>query len=72
MSFISKTKDIHCLVALIISKLFPARSMSSTYKVRNIIPVVLLIYTQWSYETIAKTNEVMASWNLKYHDLNIA
>uniref|UniRef100_A0A7C9CXP6 Secreted protein n=1 Tax=Opuntia streptacantha TaxID=393608 RepID=A0A7C9CXP6_OPUST len=32
MSFISKTEDNHYL-ALITSKLFPARSMSSTYKV---------------------------------------
>jgi len=44
--------------------------MSSTYKVRNIIPfAVLLTYTQWYFETTVKPNEVMASWNLKYHDM---
>jgi len=70
ISFIPNTEDNHCLVALIISKLFLARSMSSTYRVMNMIPlVVLLTYTQWSSKIIVKPKEVMDSYNLKCHDL---
>ena len=43
MPFIAKTADSHYLVALIISKLFPTRGMSSIYRVRNIIPPVVLL-----------------------------
>ena len=69
MSFISKTEDSHYLVALIISTLFPTKSMSSTYKVKNMIPfIILLTYTQWYSKIMVKPNNVMASWNLKYHD----
>jgi len=68
--FISIKEDNHCLVVLIISKLFTTISMSLTNMVRNIIHlVVLLTYTQWSSETIDKLNEVMTSWNPRYHDL---
>jgi len=39
------------------------------YRLRNMIPpAILLTYIQWSYET-TEPNEVMASWNLKYHNL---
>jgi len=62
MSFISKMEDIHCLVALIISPLFPTKSMLSKYKVRNMMAfVALLTYMQWSSKTMVKPNEVMAS-----------
>jgi len=65
MSLISKTGDSHYLVALIIAKLFPTTGMSSTYNVKNIIPLVLLTYTKWSSEAMVKPNEVIALWNLK-------
>jgi len=70
MSLILKTEDGHYWGALIISRLFPARSMSTTYRVWNMISlVVLLTYIQWSFETMVNANEVRASWNLKYHTL---
>ena len=42
MSFISKIEDNRYLVVLIISKLFLTRSISSTYRVKNIIPLIVI------------------------------